>query len=251
MGKINSLVRISGTVSGVTFAQTQFGNLIKTKSSLKKEKIMTDPNFVRTRENMEEFGQAGLAGKLLRDTLGLFSNKYHDKILSARFLKLNLAITKLDTTSARGKRLFSIGIQTVAGKAMLNGFEFNESAKLGSVLKQPYVLDTVTGNITIAQLNPTNGISWPKGGDTVTFKGCWAKVDFDNMVYNTSYATPVSASITAKPLDIQLKPASVPAGPNTAININAISIQFGQTVNGVVYSLNNGGFDVLTIIGVE
>jgi hypothetical protein len=166
-------------------------------------------------------------------------------------VKVLMGIEKLDTTSARGARVVSIGIATAQGKADLSNFEFNMKAKIATVLKQPYILDPVTGNITVAQLDPLNGIAFPKGADTATFKGAWAKIDFANGTYNTAYATPISIGSTGKVTDIALKQSTVPSGATTAININVLAIQFFQTTNGVPYSINNGAYDALAIIGVE
>ena len=52
MAKQRSVIKLDGTLDDITFAKTQFGYLAKVKSSLNGEKIKTDPNFQRTRENM-------------------------------------------------------------------------------------------------------------------------------------------------------------------------------------------------------
>lgn len=251
MAKYTSIIDITGTVSNLTFSKTIDGTIIKNKSRLSKSKIKNSPQFVRTRENMSEFGRAAQSGKLIREAFNLLANKYVDIRLSSRMVKALIPVAKLDTTSARGSRLVAIGIATPQGKAALNNFEFNTKAQLSTVLKQPYVLDPVTGNVSIAQLDPVNGIVFPKGADTATFKAAWAKIDFSTGTYNTAFATPASVTATGKPADLILKPTTVPSGSTTAINFNVLAIQFLQTTNGVLYSLNDGAYDALTIIGVE
>jgi hypothetical protein len=53
----------------MTFYKTQDGNLIKRKGGVSKQRIDNDPRFARTRENGEEFGNAAMSGKLVRDTV--------------------------------------------------------------------------------------------------------------------------------------------------------------------------------------
>mgnify|MGYP007127515140 CR=1 FL=1 len=69
MANQKGIIKIEGTVGGMTFYKKDGQYLVKEKSSISADKIANDPAFARTRENNAEFGAAGTAGKLLRDAL--------------------------------------------------------------------------------------------------------------------------------------------------------------------------------------
>ena len=69
MARSKGILKIEGTLQDITFYKTGDGNLVKTKSSVNKQRILSDLAFARTRENGAEFGQAAKSGKLLRGTL--------------------------------------------------------------------------------------------------------------------------------------------------------------------------------------
>ena len=69
MARQSGLLKIKGTIGGMTFYKSQDGDLVREKGGVSGDRIANDPAFVRTRENGEEFGAAGKAGKLLRDGL--------------------------------------------------------------------------------------------------------------------------------------------------------------------------------------
>lgn len=56
-------------LGGMTFYKSQDGALVREKGGVSADKIANDPAFQRTRENGEEFGAAGIAGKVLRDAV--------------------------------------------------------------------------------------------------------------------------------------------------------------------------------------
>ena len=55
MAKVNGLLKIEGTVEDLTFYKKDGKNYVRRKGGVSKERILTDPNFVRTRENGAEF----------------------------------------------------------------------------------------------------------------------------------------------------------------------------------------------------
>ena len=91
MAKQKGILKIEGTIGGMTFYKSQDGHLVREKGGVSGERIANDPAFVRTRENGEEFGAAGTAGKLMRDTL--------------RSLMMNAADGRV-TSSYRGTPIF-------------------------------------------------------------------------------------------------------------------------------------------------
>lgn len=248
MARQKGLIKLKGTIGDITFYKTQDGHLAKERTSLDGARILSDPAFVRTRENGREFGEAAKDGKLLRTAIRTFLLSAHDKRVTSRLTKLMVQILKNDGTSARGSRTVGIAISLPNSMAMLKGFNFNKNALLSEVLKAPYSVNTGTGVITINNLIPLNDIVPPTGATHVTLKGAWAKVDFAGKVYNVQPTNVVNLLIDATSTNVTLTPTSVPTGTGT--NIFILEIEFFQTVNAAQYSLKNGAYNALNIVEV-
>jgi hypothetical protein len=154
----------------------------------------------------------------------------------------------MDTTSARGDRTVAIGIDTQEGQALLKNFNFNVHAVLGSVLNNPYSVDTATGIISVPDLIPINEVAYPAGATNVSLLGAYAVVDFDSGISDVSYTNVEDLPLDGTSTSITLTPTTTPTGGGTKFFL--LGIIFYQEVNGVQYSLNNGSFNALSIIEV-
>ena len=65
MARQRSIIKLDGTIGGITFYKSKDGYLAREKGGISAERIANDPAFERTRENGSEFGRAGKAGKVL------------------------------------------------------------------------------------------------------------------------------------------------------------------------------------------
>ena len=63
MARQRSIIKLDGTIGGITFYKSKDGYLAREKGGIPAERIRNDPAFQRTRENGAEFGRAGKAGK--------------------------------------------------------------------------------------------------------------------------------------------------------------------------------------------
>lgn len=133
MAKASGVIKIEGTVEDLTFYKKDGKNFVRRKGGVPRERIANDPNFVRTRENNNEFSHSGSSGKILKLAVGSLVFKAKDSKLSSRLLQLMSKIKNLDAVSTRGNRQVAIGLATVEGKQLLKGFDFNNNAPLKSV----------------------------------------------------------------------------------------------------------------------
>ncbi|MDQ6812225.1 MAG: hypothetical protein M3040_00575, partial [Bacteroidota bacterium] len=145
MAKLNGILKIEGTLQDMTFYKSQDGHLVRTKGGVSGDRIANDPAFERTRENGTEFGISATAGKLLRDTVRIMMATSSDNRVTSRLTQAMSQIKNFDTTNARGERTVGVGLSTSDGKAVLKGFNFNDSALLGGILYKAYSVDTATG----------------------------------------------------------------------------------------------------------
>jgi len=110
MARQKGILKIEGTIGGMTFYKSKDGHLIREKGGVSADKIANDPAFQRTRENGREFGNAGTSGKVLRDTIRNLMMTASDGRVTSRLTKVMMGIIKEDTTSLRGDRNVGVGI---------------------------------------------------------------------------------------------------------------------------------------------
>lgn len=249
MAKQKGIIKLEGTIAGVTFYKTKDGYLAKEKSGIPADRIANDPVFQRTRENGAEFGRAGKAGKILRNAIrGLLQNSADFRMVSRLTTEL-VKVIQEDQTNPRGER------NVIDGEAeMLEGFEFNINGKLGTTLYAPFttVIDRVAGTLTanLPAFVPMNMIAAPSGTTHFKIVSAGAEVDFENETFvvdtKVSDVLPWDANATAV---INLVNA-VTANSAHPLFL-ALGIEFYQEVNGQMYPLKNGAYNALALAKVD
>lgn len=248
MAQQTSLVKIEGTIEDLTFYKKDGKNLVRKKGGISKERIMNEPNFVRTRENGAEFSHSGSSGKILRQALGSMVFKAKDSKLSSRLLQVMARIKNLDTSSDRGKRQVSLGLTSAEGKQLLKGFDFNRHAALNDVLYAPFSLDTATGIVTITDFITAEQLQLPQGATHASLQSSVLALDFATEISEIAYSNIVNLPINLTSTTVTLTPTSVPTG--SGVQLFLLMISFYQEVNGTQYSLKNEGYNVLNILEV-
>ncbi|WP_179352191.1 hypothetical protein [Winogradskyella vidalii] len=84
MARNNSFIRLEGTLDGLTFYRKNGESFVKTKNRVSKNRIMNDPAYARTRENMQEFGGAAKCSKSFRTSFAGISRLVSDSYLNSR-----------------------------------------------------------------------------------------------------------------------------------------------------------------------
>src|SRR6185295_14997207 len=140
MGHQKGVLKIKGLVSNMIFYKTQYGDLVRGKGTLDRNRIANDPAFLRTRENNTEFGNAVRAGKLLRATVRSMGINAFDNRVTSRINKMMTGIKSFDVTSGRGKRTVGNGIADEAARRLIKGFNFNANAVLSRILLSAYTV---------------------------------------------------------------------------------------------------------------
>jgi hypothetical protein len=248
MGKLTGIIKFKGTFDGLTFYKSPDGYLVKTKSGVSKNRIMNDPAFVRTRENLNEFALNAKSGKALRQSISPLLHRAKDSKLSSRMLRLMNIIKNFDSSSARGERQVHLGLGSAEGKLLLKGFDFNAHAPLSSVLHAPYSVDLATGVLSILDFNPQEHLGIPTGATHVSFSSAFVDLDFETGVYDSRYSPPSILLLDNSISTIILTPEAVPTGIGTRFHL--LLIEFFQDINGIQYSLRNGMFNVLNVVEV-
>ena len=249
MAKQVGTFKIDGTIGDLTFYKSQGQHLVRQKGGVSGDRIKNDPNFARTRENNSEFGQAGTVGKGIRDAMRNLIDKAADSRVTSRLVQQLFSVIKSDTVNQRGQR-------TVAGGnvSLLTGFEFNSRGKLSGTLFAPmaYAIDRVGKNVSVTgDINPINDLKVPAGATHYKLTNAALVIDLTNLETQelAMAATPESA-IDATIVPVALN-ASFAMDPTGKAIMQLVLIEFLQEVNGTFYSLRNGSFNALRVVGVD
>ncbi|MDD4426945.1 MAG: hypothetical protein PHG64_00900 [Paludibacter sp.] len=248
MARQKSILKLQGTIGGISFYKSKDGYLAREKGGVDASRIANDPSFARTRENGSEFANAATAGKMLRDAIRILGKDASDSRVTSRLTQIMAQIKNMDEANARGERSVAEGMQKPEAKLLLKGFNFNNNAVLGSVLFNPYQIDTVTGEISVEAISPQDDIRLPEGATHIVFRSGFASVDFATGGSEITVSEPVRLAVNALPQALSVKPAAAPALEGTRFIM--LSIDFVQSVNDVDYSLKNNAFNVLAIVEV-
>ncbi len=250
MAKQKGIIKLDGTIGGITFYKsTQDGYLAREKGGVSADKIANDPAFQRTRENGEEFGRAGKAGKLLRNSIRAMLQNASDSRMVGRLTQKMVEVIQEDVTNPRGQR------NVIDGEAeLLEGFEFNISGKLGTTLYAPFTgtIDRVAGTLTanIPAFVPINMLAASGGSTHFKIVSAGAEVDFENETFVIdTQATAVLPWDSAATAVISL--VNTVTANSTHPLFLALGIEFYQEVNGQMYPLKNGAFNPLSLVKVS
>jgi hypothetical protein len=220
------------------------------------EQIKTAPGFIRTRENMSEFGACANAGKSVRVGLSSLTKQMADNQFTGRLTAIMKKINIEDGSEARWQRAVLISLQP----QYLKGLDFNRNISFNGVFNAPYTLtanvDRNESTLTVPAFNPLNFITVPSGAthfrlinalsvisDFVfnSSTGAYEPADSDlNEVSDIAYSAYVPVDAVTPLLDIT---ATLPGAPtmNTDVTaIGSIGIEFYQQV-GTNYYLFNAG----------
>lgn len=249
MAQQKGIIKLDGTIGGITFYKSKDGYLAREKGGVSADRIATDPNFQRTRENGAEFGRAGKAGKVLRTSIRALLQNASDSRMVSRLTQRMVKVIQMDAVNPRGER------NVIDGEAeLLLGFEFNINGKLGTTLYAPYTsnIDRPTGvlSVEIPSFIPSNMIAAPGGTTHFKIISAGVDVDFENETYevdsNASAILPWNATATTTlTLSNSLTAAS------THPLFIALGIEFYQEVNGTMYPLKNGAYNALALVSVS
>lgn len=249
MAKQKGIIKIQGTIDDLTFYKGKDGYIVRKKGEISAERIANDPAFQRTRENGQEFGRAGAAGKLLRASLRALTQNASDGRMVSRLTREFMRVVKADAVSVRGMR------NVLDGETeLLTGFEFNVDAKLDTTLFAPVApsINRVTGELVVNMdpFIPLNMVAAPTGSTHFQLNSAGVEMDFENKDYivqnSSTTVLPWNATATAA---IALTNTVTPNSTKPLFLV--LGIEFFQEVNGTMYPMKNGAFNALAIVAVS
>ncbi len=220
------------------------------------EQIASDPAFVRTRENMNEFGGSAITGKSLRTSIAGLIRNNGDSQVTGRVTAIMKKINLEDGSEARGQRAILI---TVAPQ-YLQGFEFNKFTSFNGAFNAPYTITPTaardSSTLDIPSFNPLDRMYVPAGATHFKIINAIAVLsDFEynsiTRVYEPKDGTtngltdvqdsgylPVNAA-TGLISVVSTLPGSPTISADVSV-VNVLAVEFYQQVNSNYYLFAQG-----------
>lgn len=249
MAKQKGIIKLNGTIGDITFYKSKDGYVAREKGGVDGNRIANDPAYQRTRENGAEFGRAGKAGKTLRLALRTLLLNSSDSRMVSRLTQSMVKVIQADAVNDRGLR------NVIDGEAaLLIGFDFNITGKLGTTLFAPFTgaIDRASGSLTVTidPFIPSAMIAAPPGTTHFKIISGGAAIDFEAETFVVS-----NSETAVLPWDSEAATAITHTNmvtPNSTKPLFlALGVEFYQGVNGKMYPLKNGAYNPLAIIQVD
>lgn len=249
MARQRGIIKINGTLGDITFYKSKDGYMVREKGGVEASRIANDPAFQRTRENNSEFGRAGKAGKLLRNSLRTLYLQSADARMCSRMTQWMMKVIQADSTSGRGLR------NVIDGETeLLLGFEFNIRGKLSTTFFAPYEveIDRAGGavSLNVPPFVPLNMLAAPAGTTHYKILSAATEIDFEAGTFKTNQAETALLPWNNLTTVAIAHSNGVTAGSTKPL-FAALGVEFYQEVNGQMYPLKNGAFNPLSLVQID
>lgn len=246
MAKQAGVITLNGSVGTLSFYKTKDGYLAREKGGVSKSRIMNDPRFARTRENLKEFADNASSAKLFRDALRPVIAKIGDKRLSQRITQVMMKILQSDLVNNRGERMVRAGDWN-----LLKDLELNAASSLGSTLflEITYTDSPTAWDVAIPAFVPQDFVAVPKGATHLRIAATGVGLDFASggRVVQTAVSSLLPVIDPALAISLSVNKETLIG----AHKVFVLSVEFVQVVNGSEYSINNGAHNAAKIAGLE
>jgi hypothetical protein len=246
MAKQTGVITLKGPVGRLSFYKTRNGYLAREKGGVEKTRIMNDPRFARTRENMREFADNATASKLLRDALRPVISKIGDRRLNLRITQALMQVLKSDALNVRGDRRVKEGDWN-----LVKDMEMNSGSSLGSTLFFELQLNESPSawEVILPAFTPQDLIAIPSGATHYKISATGVGIDFDLGSRSLSGSGSPVLSVLEPALSQTL---TVDKGQLSGTHFAfVLSVEFIQIVNGVEYAINNGAHNAAKVLSVS
>lgn len=258
MARQTGLLKYKGTMGGVRHFKIKglAGDFAGLAGGPSGDQIKNDSAFIRTRENMNEFGGSASAGKSVRVALSQIIKQFSDSRLTGRLTAIMKKINLEDQSEARGRRAIEISTQ----RQYLEGLEFDENTSFFGLFNAPFTLSNTvsrdSATFTIPDFNPANLVNAPAGATHFRLLNAIAVIS--DWVYNatTKNYEPTDPTISELSdvqysgyLDLNALPGlttittTLPGAPAMTASVsvlNCIGIEFYQQVGANYYLFATG-----------
>lgn len=252
-------VNYGGTIGGIRHFKIKglSGNFAGLKGGATGDQIKNDSAFVRTRENMNEFGGCAVVGKSLRTGLAQIMKQMSDPQLTGRLTGIMKKINLEDQSEARGYRAVLVSSQP----QYLLGLNFNRNSSFEGLFTAS--AETLANNdrnavtLSVEPFNTLSNVNAPAGA--THFRLVNAITVLSDFAYNatTKVYEPIEPQLNetskityseyielgtsvAAPLSVVSTLPGTPVMTADVSLISCVGIEFYQKVGENYYRFNEG-----------
>jgi hypothetical protein len=248
MAKQVGEIRIKGTIDGISFYPSVFGDLVRMKGGVSRKRFKKDPAFQQARENSNEFGMASKYGKLFRTELQELMLNASDPRISLRINQLMVKLKELDTTGTPGARNPWVGCNSPLSRDLLKNFCFRLSSMEYRLLHPDINIHFSNGTTVFHQFCPRTHLTYPTGTTHITITAAFGSIDLISNTLKVTKSNPIQLSID----DVYEELWLIPLGTQTTdgTKLYFLKIEFLTQANDNMNPLQNGEYDSLRIVEV-
>ncbi len=241
MAKLASILKIEGTIDDLTFYKSSGRFLVRKKGGVSRERFTSDKSFERCRENVREFVQVAKFSKYLYDSFRMMLRGSSDNRSFIRLRSVVSNLKNMDTTSVRGDRMAKLVLKDKLGFDLLRGFDFNERAKMSSVLFRRIDLQDGGLKVEFKEFRPSEELSFGDGSTHFSMVYSKCVLDLDSERSEMVSSEVFRGSLRDEKMYILLKLSGTTS--LTGIDVYFLRIDFYQELNGIDYSMKNGAYN--------
>jgi hypothetical protein len=245
MGIQSSHSQFIGNIGKLNYYKTKGGYMVREKGGVTKERIMTDPRYGRTRENMAEFGDASYASKCIYSAFHIARKRAASGDLYSRMNKLMVHAVKSEPIHSRGERRIAD-----APLELLCGLQFNKQNHLNRAIRAPYYSEITEELLTfsIPELLPAQDLKYPPNTTHFRFFGQAVSTDmgkkenYDEYLAETDFF-PLELPLSGFEVSLELSPLKY------AYQACMVGVEFFQFTCGHYYPVARGNWNAGEIVG--
>lgn len=245
MAKQTGIIKLKGTIGGVTYYETKIaGHLARTagggfsKGSKHKE---------RTMENASEFGRCSKIKKAFRIALAPFLCVRKDGELHGRMVQLFTRLKDMDRVNSRGNRRVGAGIETPRGLQLFRDFAFTPSCNVMEVLAASVDFDFTSRILRVTNFD-IRAVKFPAGATHMALTLGLLHFDFDTLAYRLKNSAPLymdkNNSATSFEMNVDL-----PDVEGTAVAV--LGMKFYQEVESSYYLFKGANAVGVETVGIK
>ena len=245
MGKLMGLIKFTGKFDGLSFYEVNGKIVVRKTGGFDSEKIKTNSNYVRVRENSTEFAQSAITGKYFRTSISLYLKKMRIPYVHNSIVSLFQQITKFDIVNSRGERKVGNGIVTVEGIKAIRHFEFDKKTSFASVFPFKCNVNFENGTLQIPNFDVVR-FKKPKAATHLHLQFIVVGLDFLGL---TTFDRVESAVTTFELTSLNLVSSiTISCAVSTKpFRLGLLFVSFSQHLGGELYPLEDSYLKIIDL----
>lgn len=246
MAKVSGILKVFGTISGITMYYMEGQHVARSAQSITTSKYKTGKNYAMFRASGKAMGHSAKMSSSFRRPLGIYTKGIAENRMYCRMNALMRKLVDCDFATFPGERTAAQGMATAAGRSLWSGFEFNRHLSLGQVLRYPYALDTLQGTLTMTNFIPAESLHGPAAATHAGLMLLDYGFNFGTKKHGLGVGAETIVALDRVPREVALQADVQAVGTRFIL----LRILFYQEFNGELYALLGHDCGVVSVLAV-